>query len=312
MGGAKTKNVSNIVANVTSNYISSVTTRCEDQTSVMNVVNLDGCQLNGAHIDLNASGTVKASCTATVSVNSTALSDLTNQVAQVAQATAQGFGLAPAKAGNVVDLCLGTTQNVFSYITAQSDNTDVVGNYVNCTNSSINGKWINMNAVLGKNNSSVFKISQVASLTNQLNSTVDQASKATSKDFFGQMADMGSTVMICMTVLGSVGMLGFFYLGGKTVGNASSIITGLLTSPVFIGGIFLAGALVNAYLYARNSKPYTKEVPPQGKTTDDATIAKNRKGFIISELAMAAGGIGIIVLFTIFGGGNKSTPAAKK
>lgn len=317
--GAKSTNTSNIVANVTSNYVSSVVVGCKQHSTIGNQINLTGqCTLSGAHIDLTAEGVITTQCLAQVSTNVSAVSDLTNNVAQISQASASGFGLAPANSSNILDLSLQTVQNVLSYVTAISEDDDVVENVLNCSDQAqaVQGTYINATASLGENSKNAFKISQVASLTNSLNNTVSQASKATSKDFFGQLADMGTTALICLTVLGSVAMMGVFYMGGKTVGNASSIVSTLLSSPVFWGGGFLSGGLVNGYLYSRNSRPYKKEVPPQGQSDDPKSAASNRKGFLVSELSMVAGGMALIILFSIFGGSKKTllptpVPASK-
>lgn len=318
-GGASSDNLVNQLQSLITNDVSSKTSTCTMTADMSEQINATNCDIVNSKIDFKQSGLLKGSCATDSTTGITVSQSLLNTVAQSAQATTQGFGLAPANANNTIDQALGSTINVMDYVRDQIASSVTSGETLNCTGGSISGSWISFEQDFGTTVDGIFKNSSVSALQNSLTSEITQVSKATSKDFFGQLADMGSQALIMFTILGTACILAFAYLGGKTVGTATSMVTSLLSSPVFIGGVFLSLAVVNAIMYWKQSFPYKKEVPPQGQQEDPKTAASNKKIFMYSELALGGIGIGVILLFTIFGklsGGSPApaqvaTPAAK-
>ena len=289
-GETKAENhVSNVIS-VTSKVVASTVQKCTGIVDVSQVLSFgSGCTINNAIFIQRGKAVGSVSCLQTAIQDLSSDASLQTQVAQTAQAMSQGLGLSAAQTQNVIDQSLNLSNTIISEIAQTIATSGSVAQVVNCTNASLNNVYIDMGAEIGIDGSGVQNAETVVSAKTSLMNTVNQYSKAESKDIFALLANIGTIAVIALAVVASI-LGGAFLLTGGTLAKST---TSLLASPALWCGVCLVWLVVDGLLWSKDIWPYKKNVPVADGSVDKTVENDNTKTLLITGLPVVIVGLGI-------------------
>ena len=277
--------VSNVIS-TTSSIVAETTQTCHQSLDIAQIVNLNHCSLKDVHINMYGKGVVNMACVQTAVHDLSSDIDVQNVLSQIAQATAQGLGLAASQSKNVLSNTVNLANTIFSTIDQSINSSAAIAQVVGCDDSSLDGVYIDMSADVGVDGSGVQNAQTVIAARTALTNTVDQYAKAESKDIFALLANMGTMTMMAIAFVAAATIAAFAFMGSTATKSAFTLIQ----SPMFWGGLLVAGCAINAMMYAKNMWFYSEaSVPLRDGSVDPDATKQNKTLFWISEATMAAG-----------------------
>lgn len=285
-------NTVNIIANQATNIVQNATQTCDANNQILQAVNLSGCDMSGVTVNMSANTHYSIDCYADINLDTTVSQDMQLQVLQDAQATAMGLGLVAAEANNIVNQSLGMSTSIVSTVAQRMQTNNNSVQLVNCNDSSVNTSFFNFYAEIGSDAKSVLNAKSVVVAGNTLASTVRQTATATSKDLFGQLAELGGLWITAVAIVLVALIGGAAYVGGKTVSSSVASFGTIFTSPYIWLAIPTAFLVINSIMFFRNLPYYKQVVPNQQGNTDDemskATKRENLNLFLATTIPTAA------------------------
>lgn len=305
---AVARNTVNIVADQSVSIVNTATNTCEETNGIFQIQNFNGCTLRNVTVRQGAKTHYNVECFADINLSSTTSQDMQLQVLQDAQATAIGLGMVAAEAINIVNESLSMSTAIVNTVNNRMSNSRSIMQVFNCENSSLDSSFFNFYAEIGSNAKSVLNARSVVNASSNLASTVSQTAVATSKDLFGQLAELGGLALMATAIVLVALIAGGSYVVGKT---ATTTVSSLFTSPYLWLAIPTAFLVINSVLFFRNS-PYYKAVVPnqEGKTNDPIAAAVKRDNlnlYLATTIPTAAmvGVLGVYIAFQAIRGGKK-------
>jgi hypothetical protein len=303
-GETKAENHVNNVISVTNSIVASTVQRCINQTDISQVINVSsGCQLVNSRINMSAKTISNMKCVQTAIHDLSSDVGVQNQIAQVAQALAQGLGLTAAQSKNVVSSTINLSNAIFSQIEQAVTQSSSIAQVVNCSSGTINGTYIDMAAEIGVDGSGVQSASTVVQAKTDLRNLVSQYAKAESKDIFALLANMGSMAIIAVAVVAAIVGSVFILSGGMAIKG----IGGAVASPALWAGLCIVWLVVDGLLYSKEIWPYSKNVPTVDGKLDPKITKRNRTVFMATELpvALLAVGVGAWFIYSMYSARKK-------
>lgn len=293
-GETKAENHVNNVISVTSSIVATTVQRCINQTDVSQVINVgSGCQIVNSRINMSAKTVTNMKCVQSAIHDLSSDVNVQNQIAQMAQALAQGLGLTAAQSKNVVKSTINLSNTIFSQIEQAMTQSTSVAQVVNCSSGTISGTYIDMAAEIGVDGSGVQTASAVVQAKTDLKNLVSQYAKAESKDIFALLANMGSIAIIAVAVVAAVVGSVFILSGGMVIKGVS----GAIASPALWAGLCIVWLVVDGLLYTKEIWPYAKNVPTVDGKLDPKITKRNRTLFVATELPVALLTVGVAAWF---------------
>lgn len=276
------------VVNITTQVVTQTLQSCVNQQHVMQLVNLGpGCHIDGSFIMEHAESIGDLDCIQRAKQDVDVETETELQIAQSAQALAQGLGLSTSQTKTVVDQSVTLSSTIISQISQQLDQTGTIVQSFGCYDAELNRSFVDFDAFIKLGGAGIQDADQVVKARTQLTQTIDQYAKATGKDFFAYLGQIGIIGIVAVAIIA-----GAFLLG---IGGAAKGATTMLGSPGLWLGLCAGWGVIDGLLYSKGIWPYKDVTPLDDGSPDEATAAANRSTLLMTLSPVGIIGIGVLI-----------------